>query len=409
MVSKPFILMVFLIVCLPLVVGLEVGTITSTGLGGGYNTTINNTDGFLNVTRTEQNYTININRSLFDEVYLDDVSYTAGNLLTLTGTEFDVDGDAVNGSVDTIITKRQYNLTANYSNSSGDADTVDDFHAAHLLKSNETDTFEGDQLTVNNNLSVVSGSFLVEKQQYGHAHYAFNSGISNVDMFNILSNGNRNTFALTASGWSTSSRSAALIFNNINNGNGSGWSEGNIGITGASIGDGRVNAGATFEVQKAWDQMFGVVARVITNSANGAHLVQNGMYGMYSEVEVYGSNSTAYGFYGSINSESPSYSTLYGLFLTATNTPNTDTYGTHVGGFDYGLYIQTANNYSIYAENGPAHINDDISTNSDLVATLNTLSSCGWEGNATFGHICADGKIMAGYNMTTQELYCCEI
>ena len=52
---------------------------------------------------------------------------------------------------------------------------------------------------------------------------------------------------------------------------------------------------------------------------------------------------------------------------------------------------------------------DSITTTRDLNATANTLESCSWMGNYTFGAICGNGKILAGLNSTDQTIYCCEL
>lgn len=351
-------------------------------------------------------------------------NFAFGNYLNFANNILLVNSTEINLTIRNIIIQRQYNLTSNYSNNSGNADTVDYFHVNNLLKTNQSDTFSGALLTINHNISIANSKFLVSSYGFvtnytnsthnwsvttNEAIVGINSNTQPNKILGIVCTNKTACVDVTASGYTGLSRSSTLSFLNNNAGNFTGWSQGNIGIIGTnSVGaGGAVYVGGVSEVNSGWYQNFGHIYRVIPHPGITDFFVEEGIFGYYVDAEALDSNTTVYGGDIYIASNSRSYADLYGLRIISSNNGK---------GTDYGLYLST-NNYSIYNFAGKIFSYGDIEVQfaninqieGNLNSTLNILEQCSWEGNASFGAICSNDKIMAGYNISNQQMYCCEI
>lgn len=142
-------------------------------------------------------------------------------------------------------------------------------------------------------------------------------------------------------------------------------------------------------------------------------------YGTYNDFKgrsYTGGSGTAnqYGFYSTFGQDTSFAGTTtkneYGIYINSIAdffTAGTGKrWGIYLDGYDKGANEQDS--YAIWVDDGLSRF-DDVNITTDLYANSNTLSSCGWEGNATKGEICGSGKIMSGYNDTNKEMYCCEL
>lgn len=137
--------------------------------------------------------------------------------------------------------------------------------------------------------------------------------------------------------------------------------------------------------------------------------------GLYNKFDTVGNPS------GGTRNVYGAYNDFGAFYEFAGGTPTYNEYGYYsksvapftVGGATinrYGLYLtgytkssSDNNAYAIYVNDGTTYLGGDLQADS------NTLSNCAWEGDATTGAICSNGKIMAGYNASNNQLYCCEL
>jgi len=160
-----------------------------------------------------------------------------------------------------------------------------------------------------------------------------------------------------------------------------------------------------------------------------------GINNEFKDPTITGGTNTAYGLYNDFNGRAYTGGSgtigQYGVYVTqgqdtsfaGTTTKNEygvfiqsiadffiagtgNRYGMYLDGFDKGANEQGA--WGIWVDDGLSRF-DDVNITTDLYADSNTLSSCGWEGDASLGAICGNNKIQAGFNSSNNELYCCEL
>lgn len=157
-----------------------------------------------------------------------------------------------------------------------------------------------------------------------------------------------------------------------------------------------------------------------TNTAStGSGTVSNG-YGFYSRVGTGATSAaaitTAYNYYGTLNVQSASITTGYGIYLAAADTGGgslTSYTGLHIadqtsvtGTTGYGVYIAGAKTLSLFVDSGDSRFDGNLTTGSTSIDLFNTTATTINFGGAatamTIGISGASGTLdlMGGYGST---------